>query len=86
MSAAANKQKNEAMAAYMKAHPGQFPDSVRRPWQGNGADVRKLASTMGKAPPSGKNDIGMLGGIIVARLGLGSFGIPDELLHDNRAA
>lgn len=30
MAAAERRQKDSATAAYMKAHPGQFPDSVMR--------------------------------------------------------
>lgn len=86
MSMSDHKAKDAAMAAYMKKHPGSFPDSAMRPWGGEGASHRALASTMGKAPPSGKNDFGLLGGILAARLGYGSFGVPPDLINARRAA
>lgn len=75
------------MAAYMKAHPGSFPDSVRRPWNGVGSADRDLAMKMGRVPNGGSTwDKGMLGGIIAARLGFGSYGVPAELLPVRRVA
>ncbi len=76
-----HKAKDAAMASYMKDHPGSFPDSVMRPWNGNGADLRNLSKTMGRVPNNtAKFDFGLLGGVLVARLTGSKFGIPDELL------
>jgi hypothetical protein len=76
-----HKAKDAAMAAYMKKHPGSFPDSVMRPHPGNGSDLRTLSKTMGNVPNAGsKWNAGMLGGVLAARLGFGVSGIPKELL------
>lgn len=86
---AASKERDRAMASYMKAHPGQYPDSVMRPWNGEGASTRAMTKTMGSVSnESSKWEAGMLGGVLAARLGLGDFGIPDELIrpsHRNAA-
>lgn len=72
-----HKAKDAAMAAYMKQHPASFPDSVRRPWRGEGADLRALSQTMGHVRnTTSKWDFGMLGGVLCARLGLGGQNIP----------
>jgi len=78
---------DKEMAAYMKQHPGRYPDSAVRPWSGNGASVREMARTMGAVPNNtAKWDFGMLGGVLAARLGLGSSNIPAELINDRKAA
>jgi hypothetical protein len=76
-----HKVKDQAMAAYMKAHPGAFPDSVMRPHGGCGAADRGLASQMGHVTNNtSKWQHAMLAGVIFYRLGMGSGGIPAELL------
>jgi len=76
-----HKAKDAAMAAYMKQHPSAFPDSVRRPWPGNGAGLRALAQQLGGNVPnnSSKWHVGMLGGVLCARLGMGDANVPNEL-------
>jgi hypothetical protein len=81
-----HKAKDAAMAAYMKKHPGSFPDSIMRPGQGEGKSLRALAATMGKSPPTAKYDVGMVGGILAARLGYGTSGVPLEYLQRRDAA
>lgn len=79
MAASDHKAKDAAMAAYMKKHPGSFPDSVMRPWRGEGAGPRGLAASMGHVPNTGSTfDRGMFGGLLAARLGFGAESIPDE--------
>ena len=68
-----------AMAARMKKNPNRYPDSARRPWLGNGAEYRKMPVETKRSEGS-KFDFGFLGGVLCARLGLGSFGIPSELV------
>lgn len=82
MASAERKQKDQSMAMYMKAHPGQFPDSEMRPHNGCGSDYRKMASSMGRVlEPSGNWYRGMLGGVVAHRIGLASnHGIPTSLL------
>lgn len=80
-------EKDREMAKYMKAHPGRFPDSYMRPWQGEGAGMRAMARQMGAVPnDSAAWHHAMVSGVIFARLGLGSFGVPDDLLERKRAA
>lgn len=70
MARAERRQKDEAMAAYMKDHPHSFPDSVMRPWNGVGSDVRAEALKMGRIPHNGtKFMTGMLGGVLAHRMG-----------------
>jgi hypothetical protein len=87
MGASERKQKDSATAAYMKSRPGQFPDSVRRPGQGEGAAQRSLATTMGRVENNtSKWHTAMLGGVLAARLGLGDYGIPPDFLSPPRKA
>lgn len=87
MGAAERKTKDVAMAAYMKAHPGSFPDSVRRPGLGEGVSHRALAAGMGRVTNnSSRWEVAMLGGVIAARLGLGSYGIDPEFIRPRDAA
>lgn len=80
MGLAEKRTHDAAMAAYMKDRPNQFPDSERRPHQGQGSGERKLALTMGRVPSNGHHfEIGMLGGILAAKLGLGDHGVKDFL-------
>jgi hypothetical protein len=82
-----SKERDRAMAAYMKQHPGRYPDSTMRPWGGEGAGHRALAKTMGAVPNEGsKWQIGMLGGVLCARLGLGSSNIDPAYLVVNKHA
>jgi hypothetical protein len=84
MAVAEKRNKDAAMARYMHEHPGSFPDSIKRPGQGQGAADRKLAMTMGFVRNDGsKWQIAMLGGILAAKLGYSSNGIPDELLNSS---
>lgn len=79
-------EKDREMAKYMKLHPGRFPDSAVRPWQGDGAGIRAMARQMGAVPnDSSAWHNAMLAGVIFARLGLGSNGVPADLI-DRRAA
>lgn len=72
--------KDQAQAAYMKAHPGRFPDSESRPWRGEGVGARELSRQMGSVQNnSAKWHLGMLGGVLAARLGYGWNGIPSDL-------
>ncbi len=83
---AGKKAKDQAMAAAMKAQPNRYPDSIRKPHDGCGADQRKLAMSISAAGHrTGKWGVGMFGGIIAARLGLGASNIPTEFL-DRHAA
>lgn len=76
-------EKDRATASYMKDHPGQYPDSVTRPWRGNGADLRDLAKQMGSVQNNtSKWHAAMLGGVLAARLGFGWSGIPNDLRRD----
>lgn len=87
MSKGAVAERNREMAKYMKLHPGRYPDSSMRPWNGEGAGTRTLAKTMGAVPnESSKWQLGMLGGVIAARLGLGSSNIDAEYIRPKRAA
>lgn len=62
---AKSSEKDRAAASYMKAHPGQFPDSTMRPGQGEGAAIRKMASQMSAAGHrTSKWDVGMFGGVL----------------------
>lgn len=80
-------ERNRAMASYMKEHPGRYPDSTVRPWGGEGAGARAMAKTMGAVPnDSSKWQLGMLGGVLCARLGLGSSNIDAEYLQRKREA
>jgi hypothetical protein len=73
-------EKDRATASYMKAHPGSYPDSVMRPWQGEGSDKRALARQMGSVQNNtSKWQTAMLGGLLAARLGYGWSGVPREL-------
>lgn len=82
-----SRNHDKEMAAYMKQHPGRYPDSATRPWSGNGSDLREMARTMGAGPNnSSKWQSGMLGGVLAARLGLGSSNVPAEFLGDARKA
>lgn len=84
---AGRKAKDAAMAAYMKQHPGQYPDSVMRPWRGEGAGYRDMARQMGAVSNNTSRwFVAMLGGLAAARLGYGSSGVPSDLLNDKRAA
>jgi hypothetical protein len=84
---AASRNKDKEMASYMKDHPGRYPDSFMRPWNGNGAFHRDLARQMGAVPNnSSKWFNSMRAGLALARLGLGSAGVPSELLADREAA
>lgn len=79
MAKADRRAKDAAMAAMMAKNPGQFPDSAVRPWRGEGAGLRSMQ--VGVARLTGKKyDFGMLGGLLCARLGMGNYGIPPELL------
>jgi hypothetical protein len=81
MAVAQKKERDASMAKYMKDHPGQFPDSILRPGRGEGAGIRKFVGSMSThGYHTGTYDRGMLGGVLVARLGLGSANIPEELL------
>ena len=80
MAKADRRAADAAMAARMKAHPSAFPDSAARPWQGNGAAYRKMAVGGLRATSKSHHDFGLLGGLMCARLGMGSYGIPKELL------
>jgi hypothetical protein len=65
------KQKNSAMAAYMKAHPAQYPDSVRQPGRGQGAADRVAARNLVPGAVSNARWMaGMLGGVLAFRAGL----------------
>ena len=76
---AKSSEKDREAAKYMKAHPGRFPDSYMRPWPGNGAGIRQMAMTMGAVPNNTTIwDFGMLGGVLCARLGMGSANVADE--------
>lgn len=73
------RAKDAATAAMMKAHPGRYPDSAVRPWAGNGVEYRRMqVGVPARSDP--RNDWGLLGGVLCARLGMGSYGIPAELL------
>lgn len=76
MAAAERRKRDVEMASYMKRFPNRFPDSAMRPWQGNGADLRKEANRMGRVLNNTSGfDIGMLGGYLCAKLGLGNYGV-----------
>lgn len=78
MALADRRAHDAAMAAYMKDRPGSFPDSIRRPHQGEGSGMRKLAMQMGRVPNVNSHfQRGMLGGVLCARLGLGDFGVKE---------
>jgi len=80
MGLAEKRTHDAAMASYMKDRPGSYPDSVRRPHQGQGAGDRKTAMSMGRVPSDGHHfEIGMLGGILAAKLGYSDFGVKDFL-------
>lgn len=84
---AGSRTKDKEMASYMKQHPGRYPDSAMRPWNGEGAGYRALAKTMGSVSNnSSKWHVGMLGGVIAARLGLGSANVPGELINTAKRA
>lgn len=84
---AASRNKDKEMASYMKQHPGRYPDSYMRPWQGHGAGLRAMARNMGKVPNnSSRWFVGMLGGVIAARLGYGSANVPDDLRERDKAS
>lgn len=67
--AANDRAKNAAMAAYMKQHPNDFPDSVMK-------EPHIVRSFNGVAPAkSGSTwERGMLGGVLAKNLGYGSYG------------
>lgn len=74
----ASKEQNSIMAKHMKDHPNQFPDSILRPWQGEGASARKLAKNMGRVPHDNAYfELGMVGGILAAKLGFGNHGVKE---------
>lgn len=80
MGLAEKRNHDTAFASFMHDRPNQFPDSVRRPHQGNGSGERKLALQMGRVPSNGHHfEIGMLGGILAAKLGYSDFGVKDFL-------
>lgn len=63
-------QKDKAMASFMKEHGPRAPQS----WNGCGANERKEASKMGTTwmgRSSSTFERGMLGGVLVEKLGLG---------------
>ena len=85
--ASTKKERDRAFAAWMKDHPNQYPDSVRKPHDGCGSGERKLANQMSAAGHrTGKWEIGMFGGVIAARLGYGDRNIPSDLLSKQKAA
>lgn len=76
MGLAEQKLKDQSRAAYMKKRPNQFPDSVMRPHNGCGSDMRKLADKMGMTyigQSRSSWERGMLGGILYAR----ALGLPE---------
>ena len=78
MALAEQRAKSAAMAAYMKAHPNEYPDSVRRPHNGCGRSDVIAASKLGtswKGRYSSAYERGMLGGVLAERLGYGASGI-----------
>lgn len=69
------KARDVERAAFMKKNPGQFPNSVSRPWSGCGSNVRIMAMRMGtgyKGQYSAAYERGMVGGVLAERLGYGS--------------
>lgn len=69
----ANKQQNEMMAKRMKEEgTGRWPNSVSQSngWRGCGSDERQLARQVSRSMElSGKNMIGLLGGVLAERIG-----------------
>lgn len=85
--ASTKKERDRAFASWMKDHPNQYPDSVRKPHDGCGSGERKLAMQMSAAGHrTGTWERGMFGGIIAARLGLGSENVPPEFIKNREAA
>lgn len=79
--ASTKKERDRAFAAWMKDHPNQYPDSVRKPHDGCGSGERKLAATVNAAAHrTGTYDRGLFGGIIAARIGLGKHNVPTEFI------
>lgn len=73
MAKAERRQKDEAMAAYMKEHPHSYPDSVMRPWNGCGSEARAEALKMGRVASNGAHyERGLLGGVLAHKLGFKS--------------
>lgn len=74
----ASKEENSKMASRMREDgPGRWPNSVHlQPsygWRGVGFDDRMRAlKTPKDVNPSGKNELGMLGGVLAARMGFKS--------------
>lgn len=69
----ATKEQNTMMAKRMKQEgTGKWPNSISlsHGWQGSGADDRIRARQMGRnMETSGKNMIGLLGGVLAERIG-----------------
>lgn len=79
-------ERNRAMASYMKEHPGRYPDSCTRPWQGEGAGARSMAKAMGGVSNNTSQwHHAMLAGVIFARLGMGDANIATEYLGSKAA-
>lgn len=84
--ASTKKERDRAFAGWMKDHPNQYPDSVRKSHDGCGSGERKLASQMNAAGHrTGTWDRGMIGGILAARLGYSAANIPAEFLPSEAA-
>jgi hypothetical protein len=67
MSRADSKNKSQAMAHYMKAHPHQFPDSVSGGgWNGM---ARRLSAVPAAQTPEAVFNRGWLGGLLAHKLG-----------------
>lgn len=66
-----SRAKDQARAAFMQAHPGQFPDSVMRPHQGVGSADRDLARRVRPTPyqETSTYERGLLGGILAHKIG-----------------
>ena len=63
-----SKAQDSARAAYMKKHPGQYPDSVKR----GAINAKKYAGFMAGPIPDAQYERGMLGGILAYLCGYSS--------------
>lgn len=81
----AKSDNRDSMMARRMATPGG-PNYKPAPrfWRGVGFETMKAARRTGiawKAETLARQDFGLLGGVLAARAGLGTFGVPAELLE-----
>lgn len=71
----ARKNKDAAMARWLPPAP--------RSWNGCGAGTRRATARLGtgwRRELLARQDFGLLGGVLAARLGYGTYGVPKELV------